>query len=143
MHVRCAMSAPIVPDKRKSFVTAILSTWLATDNWQLCCCWHLALLLPYRSLSALPPSLGNLSSLHQLTLCLCWALVALPESLGRLSSLESLSIHYMVSLVSLPESLGQLTGLKRLSILGCPDVFALPSGINRLTGLEERTIQLH
>lgn len=79
----------------------------------------------------LPPSLGSLSRLQQLTLFV-GRLEVLPESFGSLHSLKRLDLMYAHSLKSLPESFGALVTLTHLSLKGCKSLPHVPDSFSSL-----------
>ena len=83
-------------------------------------------------LTFLPESLGNLTQLTTLDLCLN-SLTSLPESLGNLTQLTTLDLSYN-PLTSLPESLGNLIQLTTLNLSG-NRLAPLPKSLGNLTQL--------
>ncbi|MFX1257395.1 MAG: leucine-rich repeat domain-containing protein [Promethearchaeota archaeon] len=84
-------------------------------------------------LSALPESIGNLSSLKKLSLYQS-QLSTLPESFGNLTSLKVLHITNS-KLTKLPESFGNLTSLQELWLNG-NKLSTLPESIRNLSSLQ-------
>lgn len=70
-------------------------------------------------LEELPPSLGNLKSLRELTLHCCHKLRDLPESVGELKQLRTLMIHN-AGIKRLPVGVMELNELEILSVQYCP-----------------------
>ncbi|MCK4647734.1 hypothetical protein KAT24_02285 [Candidatus Pacearchaeota archaeon] len=88
----------------------------------------------------IPTSIGNLSSLRNLSL---WRsrIISLPESICNLNSLESLHVN-LNSLTSLPESICNLNSLKYLNC--CANYLtSLPENIGNLGSLEHLYVGLN
>ncbi|MEM9449057.1 MAG: COR domain-containing protein [Cyanobacteria bacterium P01_E01_bin.6] len=92
-----------------------------------------SLSLSYTQLSALPSKIGQLTNLQSLSLSYT-QLSALPSEIGQLTSLQSLSLSY-TQLSALPSEIGQLTSLQSLVLSDNP-LSALPSEIGQLTNLQ-------
>ncbi len=86
-----------------------------------------------RSLTILPPEIGQLSNLKSLYLSVN-NLSSLPPEIGQLSSLESLWLSN-INLSSLPPEIGQLSSLEILRLEG-NDLSSLPPEIGQLSSLE-------
>ena len=90
--------------------------------------------LSARSLTALPPQIGELTHLHELRLD-GNQLTALPPEIGQLTKLWELRLDGN-QLTALPPEIGQLTNLKTLALEG-NKLTALPPEIGQLTNLRE------
>ncbi|MHA1727740.1 MAG: leucine-rich repeat domain-containing protein, partial [Promethearchaeota archaeon] len=97
-----------------------------------------SIVLPRKGLTALPESIGNLTSLRNLDLE-GNELTALPESIGNLTSLKDLDLGGN-KLTALPESIGNLTSLRDLD-LGGNKLTALPESIGNLTSLRNLDLE--
>jgi Leucine-rich repeat (LRR) protein len=80
-------------------------------------------------LKMLPESICNLSSLKRLDITLCSNIRKLPESFGNLRSLNDLYINNS-KITSLPESIGDLPALKRIEVVNC-NIKTIPISIQR------------
>ena len=107
------------------------------EKLELC---YSGILGPYRSLTTLPESIGNLTSLKELSLIEI-LLESLPESIGNLKSLKELTLKKN-QLVSLPESIGNLTSLEKLD-LEANSLSVLPESIGQLTSLKELNLYMN
>lgn len=84
-------------------------------------------------LTELPPEIGQLSSLQDLSLG--WnRLMTLPPQIGQLSNLQSLRLSYN-QLTTLPPEIGQLTNLHGLN-LNHNQIITLPLEIGQLSNLQ-------
>ena len=90
--------------------------------------------LSHRELTALPPEIGQLTSLRTLRID-GNQLTALPPEIGQLTSLRTLRIDGN-QLTALPPEIGQLTSLLTLRIDG-NQLTALPPEIGQLTSLRD------
>lgn len=97
-------------------------------------------------LQALPDTLGNLTALTLLSLE-CQSLLSLPGSISRLSSLQHLTLHgfrgseYDAMIGSaLPDVLGTLMSVTYLCLHSCP-VDRMPHTIGHLSSLQHLSIQ--
>jgi Leucine-rich repeat (LRR) protein len=80
-------------------------------------------------------SMGSLCSLKRLCICLRHV-TALPASVGELSSLQELQIAACHTLKTLPKSIGELKRLKSIQISSCDQLSSLPNSIWRLDAVE-------
>uniref|UniRef100_A0A7N2RF65 Uncharacterized protein n=1 Tax=Quercus lobata TaxID=97700 RepID=A0A7N2RF65_QUELO len=87
-------------------------------------------------LMAIPEWIGNLTSLHHLSISGCSNLTPM----DNLTLLQELTIGEFPNLTSLPQGIRSLTSLKRLTVDDCPNLMALPEWIGNLTSLEELII---
>jgi internalin A len=87
-----------------------------------------------RGLTALPPQIGQLTSLQTLVLD-GNQLTVLPPEIGQLTRLRSLGLNRN-QLTALPPQIGQLTSLQTLWLNG-NQLAALPPEIGQLTGLRQ------
>lgn len=102
-----------------------------------------------RALKHLPPELGSMINLQELSIACLEELEGLPAEVGNLRKLEKLIIDNANGCgmnVSIPESIGNLTNLKVLRLYGALDgrgeggklrIKELPRNISNLRGLEE------
>ena len=91
-------------------------------------------------LKSLPPSLGQLGALEQLTLAWLEVLEVLPEAVLRLTSLGSLTMRCCVNLRTLPRGIGKLGALRELTLYGLSKLQEMPDLIG-LTALGSLTIE--
>jgi internalin A len=89
--------------------------------------------LSNRRLTALPPEIGQLTSLQELTID-GNQLTTLPPEIGQLTSLQKL-VLYRNQLTTLPSEIGQLTSLQELWV-GRNQLTTLPPEIGQLASLE-------
>ena len=90
------------------------------------------------AISLLPPSIGRLLRLNELSCC--WNKIrALPDSLGQLRCLQSLDLRCNLLQV-LPDSLGALSSLERL-LVADNQLVELPETVGNLQRLVELDIQ--
>jgi hypothetical protein len=97
------------------------------------------LILPWNSITSLPPAIGKLTNLKRMQLvkhsdseCV---LESLPAEIGQLTSLEGLHLGEN-KLTSLPAEIGQLTSLTELDLNG-NQLASLPATIGQLTSLKK------
>ena len=76
----------------------------------------------------LPPEIGALRALRQLSLCGHPWLEELPPALGQLGNLVVLQLEEL-GIYKIPPELGSLRNLSQLHVLCCPRVRSLPRGI--------------
>ncbi|CAD6258568.1 unnamed protein product [Miscanthus lutarioriparius] len=82
----------------------------------------------------------HLTSLKELSIENCHALVQLPQGLGELCSLSKLDIWLVPGLTCLPQSLRRLMSLQELEIRGCIELGELPECLGELHGLRTLTV---
>ncbi|GLJ44460.1 hypothetical protein SUGI_0932860 [Cryptomeria japonica] len=98
-------------------------------------------LIGMKGLKELPINIGQLRRLRKMEIR-NELLTCLPNSLGELSSLTDLSIQNCPKLESLPISLGDLFSLTNLRIGSCPKLKCLPCSLGLLNLLQELTISV-
>ncbi|KAH9289130.1 hypothetical protein KI387_033247, partial [Taxus chinensis] len=98
------------------------------------------LILGSDSLTSLPTSIGNLSSLTTLEIISCELLTSLPTTLGNLCSLLRLEVMDCDKLECLPDSLGSMCSLRELTVAGCNKLECLPDSLGCLNKLEDLKI---
>ncbi|GJP30553.1 hypothetical protein CLOM_g3806, partial [Closterium sp. NIES-68] len=86
------------------------------------------------SLSSLPSLLPP--SLTLLSISCCPEISALPPCVSSLTSLHSLSIRYCSSMLQLPPTLTCLTSLTSISLAGCSALKSIPTGLWELPRLQ-------
>ena len=98
--------------------------------------------LPGEQLSGtIPPELGDLTSLQELSLSGNQLSGAIPTELGKLTRLEHLWLHHNQLTGAIPPELGQLTRLERLNLQENQLTGALPQSLANLTEL--RLLDIH
>ncbi|KAF3773765.1 Disease resistance-like protein [Nymphaea thermarum] len=90
--------------------------------------------LSFTHIKKVPASIGQLTDLHELSLCGSEKLRELPESICQLKLLKSLDLTGCLSLCSLPERLGDMEKLEEL-ILDSTRIEAIPDSVGRLDNL--------
>ncbi|KAK7837075.1 putative disease resistance protein rga4 [Quercus suber] len=90
---------------------------------------------------AIPEWIGNLTSLHHLSISGCSNQTSLPEEICNISSLQIFKIKNCPNLMALPESIDNLTLLRVLTIGQWPNLTSLSQEICNLTSLECLTIE--
>ena len=99
----------------------------------------------WSSLQALPNEFFHLPRLRALNLGsrpFHAPLNALPPSIGDCSTLESLDLQSWLNLYELPESIGELHALRSLTLGGCTNLATLPASIGKLSRLESLDLGL-
>lgn len=91
-------------------------------------------------LTELPETFGQLTALRLFTVKTCFMLNRLPESLSQARNIRCINLHECHALTRLPESLGQLTFLSDLSICSCDKLSQLPDSIGLLENLQSVSI---
>ncbi|KAH0992586.1 hypothetical protein GBA52_004069 [Prunus armeniaca] len=87
------------------------------------------------------PSLDNLTSLRELSICGCDGLTSLPRGLQSCKSLRYLKIWKCHNLISLADvDVSKLRSLSNLQIFDCRKLKYLPMGLRSLTSLEYLSI---
>ncbi|XP_034197301.1 putative disease resistance protein RGA1 [Prunus dulcis] len=82
------------------------------------------------------PSLDNLTSLHDVTICGCDGLTSLPRGLQSCTSLNRLTIIECHNLISMADvDVSRLQSLSNLEIFDCQKLKYLPTGLRSLTSL--------
>ncbi|XP_042478283.1 disease resistance protein RPV1-like [Macadamia integrifolia] len=87
------------------------------------------------SLDKLDDSIGQLSQLKILILCMCQQMKELPESIGDLKSLVKLDLSSLKRMKELPDSISKLSSLKELDLQFCKSLKKLPDSIGDLKSL--------
>ena len=97
------------------------------------------LILPFNSITSLPPAIGKLTNLKRMSLYKHmdseYVLESLPAEIGQLTSLTVLDLGEN-KLTSLPAEIGQLTSLTELILTG-NQLTSLPATIGQLTSLKK------
>ena len=83
----------------------------------------------------IPPEIGNLAELRELTIEAAHINGRIPPEIGRLTSLESLELSFTHMGGRIPAEIGKLTNLKRLVLHGSQFSGSIPSEIGKLTNL--------
>ncbi|XP_042477764.1 disease resistance protein RUN1-like [Macadamia integrifolia] len=94
-----------------------------------------------QQIKELPKSIGNLKSLVKLDLSWIEKMEELPHSISRLSSLKELNLQSCVSLKKLPEKIGDLKSLVKLDLSRTKKIEELPDNISWLSSLKELNMQ--
>lgn len=90
-----------------------------------------------KTISSIPPSVGQLKQLEFLDLQYLSEIQDLPAEIGHLSSLKFLLLAGCSGLKSLPSEIGKLQNLITLSIWECESLRAIPYEIFQLTSLDK------
>ena len=83
----------------------------------------------------IPPEIGNLAELRELTIEAAHINGRIPPEIGRLTNLESLELSFTHMGGRIPAEIGKLTNLKRLVLHGSQFSGSIPSEIGKLTNL--------
>ena len=83
----------------------------------------------------IPPEIGDLVGLRELTIAYTHISGSIPADIGRLANLESLEVTFTHIGGRIPAEIGNLTSLKRLVLHGSQFNGSIPSEIGRLTNL--------
>lgn len=93
------------------------------------------------NLRKVPPSIGVLVHLEQLTISGNYSLYTIPPQIGKLKSLRYLAMNNN-SLCELPDEIGDLRKLRELNV-SCNMLTTLPSTIGKLTKLETLNVEVN
>ena len=93
-------------------------------------------LTKFTELKSLPPKLGDLTGLHELSLSNCNFIEQLSDSVSNLKSLQILKMDCCYSLTELTINFGSLSSLYELSMKDCIALKELPDSVENLTSLE-------
>lgn len=85
-----------------------------------------------KSLSWLPGTVGDLTTLVDVNFFGCSSLTNLPESIGNWLQLQSLSLQGCKKLLEVPSTLANCVQLKSLTLVGCDSLDAMPDLSNLL-----------
>ena len=88
-----------------------------------------------------PPEIGNLAGLRELTIDMTHLNGRLPPEIGRLANLESLEIRFTHMGGSIPAEIGNLTNLKRLILTDSQFSVSSPAEIGGLANLESLVLR--
>ena len=89
----------------------------------------------------IPPEIGNLAELRELTIDLTHINGRIPREIGRLVNLESLEVAFTHMGGSIPAQIGNLTNLKQLVMTDSQFSGSIPAEIGNLANLEVLDLQ--
>ncbi|XP_058721693.1 putative disease resistance protein At3g14460 [Vicia villosa] len=95
---------------------------------------HVLSLSPYRNITELPNSIGNLTYLRYLNLSETW-IKTLPLETCKLYNLQTLLLSYCCRLEELPKDMGKLVKLRHLDIIGT-NLKKMPAQLSKLENLQ-------